>query len=111
MSICLAFVFASLAEVGIVNAMSRKTEESRMEKSPSVIHASVSSSIDKQSTDGDIEMKVNEDEHDGKMELPKRVDGIGKNSAQRFDESCRKVFPFAFLLFIVGYWAFYMIVF
>ena len=73
---CLIFVFASLVEVGIANAMSWKNVDSSMHEPPT--------------TDVDIEMQRNQQEK-------KEKGGHRKNKRKTFGGISRKAFPLAML--------------
>ncbi len=98
MSVCLTFVFASLVEVGVVSAMSRKKLE-----------PSVPVSLSMQCTDVENRIQTDNGEVNQKEGLLKLMNFHRKSKAQRVDEICRMVFPLAFLLFNVGYWTLYTI--
>ncbi len=105
---CLIFVFASLVEVGIVNAMSQKTkhaEEPNMQNSSTM---SVSPSTERQLNDMDIEMQMCEEEKKEKRGFQKPKNCSKQSKGQKVDEISRITFPVAFLLFNVAYWSIYL---
>ncbi len=131
MSACLAFVFFTLVEVGVVKMISRKQVDASRPVSPPT-------ASNGQLTDVWLEIQIDNEDRNEKKEyprnqqrplskgkerlskikkrrhsktqkkgLPKHMKSNKKSKAQKVDGICKLVFPLAFLLFSVGYWIVY----
>jgi cation transporter family protein len=122
MIVCLVFVFASLIEYAVVNVMARRQGRPKKSSTPpaaasAATNASATSStavtsrivnaIEKDIANDACSCLKNIRQRDSTRTAPDA--DAGKRQARNIDKVSRKIFPLAFVLFNIVYWAIYAI--